>query len=246
MDEHGLDIAALEELLQTQRPKLIYTIPIHHNPTSATLSQDRRRRLIELARAHDFLIAADEVYQLLTYEDDPPPPMQVLDPERVLSIGSFSKILAPGVRLGWIDAAPVHRAELARCGVLQSGGGAAPFTAAIVESAIETGILEEYLARIRAEYRRRSQAMVRALEEALDPAIRFERPKGGFFVWLRLPEGRDAAALLPAAHAEGVGFLPGSRASVTGEAKDRLRLCFTYYREEEIDSAIRRLAKVLN
>jgi DNA-binding transcriptional MocR family regulator len=243
MDEHGLDVEAMEALLVRERPKLLYTIPIHHNPTSATLSPERRSKLIELAHRHDFLIAADEVYQLLTYEGAPPPPLSSWDRERVLSLGSFSKILAPGVRLGWIEAAPAHLTELARCGVLQSGGGASPFAAAIVESTIETGILDEYLERIRDEYRRRSHTMIRMLEEIL-PALSFERPRGGFFVWLRLD--RDAEALLPQAHAEGVGFLPGPRSSIGGGLRDRARLCFTYYDTAEIESAIRRFAKALN
>jgi DNA-binding transcriptional MocR family regulator len=130
--------------------------------------------------------------------------------------------------------------------VLQSGGGASPFSAAIVESAIETGILGDYLDRIRDIYRRRSHTMIRAIRERFDPRITFVPPTGGFFVWLRLPEGSDTDALLPPAHAEKVGFLPGSRSSIAGGLRDRLRLCFTYYGEEEIESGIQRLAKVLN
>jgi DNA-binding transcriptional MocR family regulator len=244
-DEQGMDVDALERLLESERPKLVYTIPIHHNPTGATLSLARRRKLVALAKKHDFLIVADEVYQLLTYEGSPPPPMQVLDPERVLSLGSFSKILAPGLRLGWIDAAPPVIAELVRCGVHQSGGGSAPFVAALVESALETGIQQEYLVRIRDVYRRRCHTMIAALERSLDPAITFARPEGGFFVWMHLP-GRNTEDLLAKAHAEGVGFLPGKRASVVGGLSDRLRLCFTFYDEREIESAIRLLAKVLN
>jgi 2-aminoadipate transaminase len=245
-DARGLDVEALEKVLEREKPKLLYTIPIHHNPTGATLPADRRARLIELARAHDFLIVADEVYQLLTYDGDPPPPLSTLDPARVFSLGSFSKILAPGLRLGWIDAAPDHLASLAQCGVMISGGGASPFTSAIIESAIENGIAAAYLARIREEYGRRCYAMIRSIENRLPPDVTFEWPSGGFFVWLRLARGTDTEALLARARAELVGFLPGGRTSVEGGHTDRLRLCFTYYDEEEIDSAIQRLAKILN
>ncbi len=245
-DARGLDTRALAAVLEHERPKLIYTIPIHHNPTGVTLIRERRAELVALARAHDFLIVADEVYQLLTYEGPPPPPMQTLDRTHVLSLGSFSKILAPGLRLGWIDADPAHIDALSGCGVLRSGGGASPFTAAIVESALETGLLADYLARVREVYRRRCHTLITAIEAELPRSVTFERPTGGFFVWLQLPEGSDATALLQRAHAEKVGFLPGARCSAQGGLRDRVRLCFTYFDEVEIPSAIRRLAKIMN
>ena len=105
MDENGLVIPELEERVKKYNPKLVYTIPVYHNPTGVTLSADRREDLVRLSAKHDFLIVADEVYQLLAYTDTPPPPMVFFDTaERVISLGSFSKILAPGLRLGWMHA----------------------------------------------------------------------------------------------------------------------------------------------
>src|ERR1700683_3127501 len=142
-DEDGLNVEALEECLRSQRPRFLYTIPVFQNPTGAVLPAARRSRLVELAKEYDFLIIADEVYQLLGDRRNVPLPLTAFDDSRVLSLGSFSKILSPGLRLGWIQCASSHLQELKSCGVLQSGGGGSPFTAALVESAIGVGVLDE-------------------------------------------------------------------------------------------------------
>lgn len=246
VDDQGIDVQALEARLQEVTPKLLYTIPVHHNPKGVTLPADRREKLVALAKKHDFLIAADEVYQLLTYEGTVPRPLGTFDEERVLSISSFSKILAPGLRFGWIDGAPHLLDALGDCGVLESGGGASPLTAAILESAMELGLLDRYLTGLKATYRRRARALIDALRAHLDPRIRFVEPTGGFFVWLELPRGADSAALVEKARAAKAGFLPGSIASVDGDQASCLRLCFTYFDEQELRTAIERIAPILH
>ncbi len=143
-DAHGLRIDALEDALRRDKPSLLYVIPTHQNPSGATLPLDRRQRLVELSQEHDFLIIADEVYHLLSFSAPPPPPLASFAAGgTVLSLGSFSKILAPGLRLGWVQAAPAHIQRLVNSGLLDSGGGLNPFTSALVRVVIEEGMQDE-------------------------------------------------------------------------------------------------------
>jgi DNA-binding transcriptional MocR family regulator len=242
VDEDGIDVSAVEALAKQHRPKLLYTIPIHHNPTSVTLSAARRTELVSIAEAHGFVIAADEVYQLLTYEGAPLPSMASFGSDRVLALGSFSKIAAPGLRLGWIESD--HSARLAECGVHQSGGGANPFAAAVVESAIELGILDDLASRLGGVYARRARILTSALRE-LCPSLRFTDPRGGFFVWAETPAGVIVDRLHALAKEEKTGFLPGARASISGGSDRFLRLAFTYFDEAELRIGAERLARAL-
>jgi DNA-binding transcriptional MocR family regulator len=246
MDRDGMQVDALEERLVRHRPVLVYTIPSFHNPTSATLSAARRERLVELALRHGCTIVADEVYQLLHYTVTPPPPLAVwADTDAVLSLGSFSKILAPGLRLGWIQAGAGRLERLVHNGLLDSGGGLGPFTSSMVESAIELGLQGEHLLRLRRAYEERATALCDALREYLPPSVDFDVPGGGFFVWLRLPEGLDAHELLPIARRHDVGFQPGRSFSCTQGSRACARLCFAYYDREQLVAGVRRLARAL-
>src|SRR5262249_25197513 len=155
-------------------PKFLYTIPIHHNPTSTTLEAARRPRLIELARKSNFLILADEVYQLLSYTENPPKPFAAYmedDNEHIISLGSFSKILAPGLRLGWLHAHPNQIKRLTGSGLLDSGGGMNPFTSAIIRGVIESGDLEKNIGRLRLVYQKQASAMNEALRRHIPEAV---------------------------------------------------------------------------
>jgi 2-aminoadipate transaminase len=246
-DERGLIIEALEAQLTNLRPAFLYTVPTHQNPSGATLPSDRRRRLVELSRERDFLILADEVYHLLTYGQQVPPPLAAfLSGGTVLSLGSFSKILAPGLRLGWVQASPRLLRPLAECGLLDSGGGLNPFSSAVVLSSIETGTLDAHLDLLRAEYGRRLQAMETAIESRLGGKVEFSPPGGGFFFWLRLSDGRDSATVLKAAKRRKTSFVPGSAFSANGGLRDRLRLSFSYHRSEALQEGVQRLAESLS
>ena len=147
MDEDGMRIDALEEALTRHRPAFVYTIPAFQNPTGYTLSAERRQKLVDLSQQHNFLIVADEVYQLLNYSITPPKPMSAyIDSGTVISLGTFSKILAPGLRLGWIHAAQRLVQRLADASYVISGGGLNPFTASIVRTVVEEGWQQEHLA----------------------------------------------------------------------------------------------------
>ncbi|RME57293.1 MAG: PLP-dependent aminotransferase family protein [Caldilineae bacterium] len=245
-DEQGLIPAAVEEALTRHRPKLLYTIPTFQNPTGRTLPADRRARLVELAQEYGFLLVADEVYHLLHYGAPPPPPLAAwIHTGHVLSIGSFSKILAPGLRLGWVQATPAHVRRFVGSGLVDSGGGLNPFTSNLVRVALEAGWQEEYLAELRRVYAARLQTMDAALQEHLGSHAHWTTPQGGYFFWLTFSEEVDTSALLQAALAQEVGFLPGVRCSSIGDLRNAMRLCFAHYNEDAIREGVRRLGEVL-
>lgn len=245
MDENGLIIEALEENLQIHQPKFLYTIPTHHNPTGTTLIEPRRTRLLELAQQFDFLILTDEVYQLLTYSGIHPKPFAThMENEHIISLGSFSKVLAPGLRLGWIQAHDKIIKRLVTSGLLDSGGGMNPFTSAIVRSVIESGDLEKNIEKLRLKYQSQLSAMDEALRLHL-PEVVYQVPQGGFFLWLRLPENIKTVELRPGAKSLGVDFRQGNLFSSTGAAQNYIRLCFAHYDEMHIEQGILRLKACL-
>jgi 2-aminoadipate transaminase len=244
-DADGLAVDALESMLAEVHPKFVYVIPTFQNPSGQTLSAERRERLVALARERDFLIVADEVYHFLNYTGQPPKPFAAWAGDgNVLSLNSFSKILAPGLRLGWIqsDAQTIRR--LAGCGLLDSGGGLGPVTSAMVREALENGGVEENVGKLRAVYASRAQRMESALRQHL-PAAQFHTPQGGFFFWVRLP-GVDTSELQKKAGALKVGFRPGVRFSSAGGLGEFMRLGFSFYAAEQIEAGIARLGQCLN
>jgi len=245
MDKNGLIIESLEENLRIHKPKFIYTIPIHHNPTGTTLIETRRARLLELAQQFDFLILADEVYQLLSYTADPPMPFAAhLENEHIVSLGSFSKIIAPGLRLGWIQAHANIIKRILASGVLDSGGGMNPFTSAIIRGAIEAGDLEKHIEKLKLRYQNQLSAMVEALRLHL-PNILYQVPNGGYFIWLCLPEHINASELRKQAKTFNVDFRQGTLFSSTKGAQSSIRLCFARYNEAQIKTGILRLKECL-
>ena len=244
-DENGLVIEALEEKLAQVQPKFLYIIPTFQNPGGHTLAQERRERLVSLSQEHDFLIVADEVYHFLNYSDQQITPFAAYtDLETIISLGSFSKILAPSLRLGWMQAHPDKIKRLVTSGLLDSGGGLNPFTSAIVRELIEAGDLEKNIANLIATYRSRLSAMKVALHSEVPQAI-FTTPQGGFFFWMRLP-GVDGGQLREKAREFSVGFRQGALFSSQGGMRDYIRLCFTFYDEEKIEVGIQRLRQCLD
>jgi DNA-binding transcriptional MocR family regulator len=246
VDEDGLIIEVLEEKLNEHKPAFLYSIPTFHNPSTVTLSADRRERLVSLSEKYHFFIVADEVYQLLAYTVTPPPPMMAYDNAgTVLSLGSFSKILAPGLRLGWIQAAPALFTKLTQSGLLLSGGGLNPFTSGIVQSVLELDLLEDHLKHLKKIYRERSANLSTALSEYLPPDVNFSEPQGGFFIWLRLPEKFDVESFRDRAREQNVDFQPGINFSSKQRLRNYIRLSFSYYEIGELRKGVSRLAGVL-
>jgi len=243
-DEDGLVVDELPELVRKHRPKFLYFIPVFQNPTSRTLSEERRGELLEIAGESDLLLIADEVYQLLSYAVNPPRSFAFhTDLENVIAMGSFSKILAPGLRLGWLHAHPSIIKRLATCGLLDSGGGMNPFTSAIVRGVIEDGDLERNISHLIEVYGQRMKAMEAALRRRL-PQAEFATPRGGYFFWVHLP-GVDTQELRSRAPAYHVDFRPGNLFSSAGASRDHMRLGVSFYDTQDLEQGIERLADLV-
>lgn len=247
VDENGLDIDTLERELVWHRPTLLYTIPSYHNPTGVTMSQERRARLVELSNKYGFIIAADEVYQMLWYGDPPPPALGTLaDKGNVLSMGSFSKILAPALRVGWIQTNAELMGRLLASGIVNSGGSLNQFASHIVRYAIEDGLLDGLIERLRQAFRERVAAMDRALRAEAAEFLEWQVPDGGYFFWLRMLARTDTSELKTHAREFQTGFQPGGLFSAAGDgSRDYLRLSFAHYTEADIVEGVSRLAALL-
>ena len=246
MDDQGLIIEALEQKLSLHSPAFLYIIPTFHNPSSVTLTADRRERLVQLSQQHDLVIVADEVYHLLTYAAAPPPPLaSYIESSPVISLGSFSKIMAPGLRIGWIHAGEKLMNRLCGCGLVDSGGGLNPFTSGVLRSAIELGLLEKQLTNLKSVYRKRKIALSNALGELLPDSVHFVEPDGGFFIWLEFEDSIDTVKMLAAARQHNVGYLPGIKFSSQNGLKNYARLSFAYYNVPELEEGARRLARAI-
>src|SRR5262245_9478194 len=250
-DADGIQVDALAttiaELRKTNRPpRLLYLVPTFHNPTGVSLSAERRTTLVELAAAEELLIVEDDVYRELAYDGPAPPSLWSIAPSgTVARLGSFAKSLAPGVRLGWLTADRALVGRIAGSGLVDSGGGVNHFAAMVVAALCSSGLFEAQVARLRAAYRAQRDTLLEGLAEHLPPGCIWEVPAGGFFVWVRLPPGLDAAELLPHAEAAGVAYLPGERFFVGGGEANALRLAFSLYAPEELVEAARRLGQAI-
>ena len=247
-DNQGLHIDALKAMLDSRdapRPKMLYTIPSYQNPSGSVLPADRRRKLVELAQRHNFLVIADEVYHLLHYGNPPPPPIASFDNSHdgcVISLGSFSKILGPGLRTGWLHARPAIVQRFASAGLTISGGGLNHFTSTLVHAILEHGMLQDNIAVLRRTYAERVSAMTAALHEHLGDAVEFTAPAGGYFFWLTFTDGTNTDTLLPIAHEHGVNYRPGTAFSASGAFTNAIRLTFALYEPDLLTEGIRRLA----
>ena len=246
-DEEGLIPASLEEKLAESRPRFLYLIPTFQNPTGHTLTQDRRDQIVKLAEKNDFIIAADEVYQLLNYTNEKPPKSfgAYIESEHVVSLGSFSKILAPGLRLGWMQAHANFLKRFVLSGLMDSGGGLNPFTSAILRGVIESGGLEKNIGRLKSVYRDQIRAMDEALRSHI-PEATYVLPSGGYFFWLKFPESVDLGELRKQASKYNVDFRQGALFSSSGGLKNYMRLCFVMYEADQIEDGVKRLRQCLD
>lgn len=245
VDDEGLDVALLaDELARGLRPKLVYTIPDHQNPAGVTLSAERRAALVELAARYGFLVVEDVAYREFTFDPEPPRALWTLAPDAVLQLGTFSKIFAPGVRLGWaVGPAPVvERLAWAKQLTDQCASGLAQ---RLVEEVGRRGQLDRQVERARELYRRRCAAMLDALERELPDGVGWTRPHGGFFTWLTLPPHVDAGDLASAAADAQVAVVPGVPFFAGDEGRRHVRVCYSRSHEPEIDEGVRRLGAIL-
>lgn len=245
MDGDGLQVDALAERLAAGlRPKLLYVIPEYQNPTGRTLPLARREALVELCRRYGVLILEDVAYREIAFDEGPPPSLWSLGPDVVVQAGTFSKIFAPGVRLGWAVGPPDVLAQMAAAKQTtdQCANG---FCQRIVEAYGRSGGFERQIPDSRALYAAHWRALEAALRQHLPAGCSWTTPGGGFFTWLNLPEGLDAVALRERAVAAGVTYVPGTAFHVAGDGRDALRLSFSYLSEADLDLAVERLGGVL-
>ncbi|KAG7393189.1 hypothetical protein PHYPSEUDO_011194 [Phytophthora pseudosyringae] len=256
----GIDLDVLEaKLAAGDVPAFLYTIPFFHNPTGAVMSSDRCKRLVGLAQKYGFRIISDEPYNLLHLDGGALPSLASYDDSGlVVSLGSFSKILAPGLRLGWAQSSTKTIEALSTIGALRSGGGQNPVTAALVHTVLEQDLLLPHIDLLKRVFRARKAAMCDALRTHC-PDVAFTEPSGGYFVWLELPDGVHTDVLLKEAVARyGVAFTPGTRCSLANLYGDGdggvlvsaamtrcARLSFAFYDEDEIRMGVQRLQSAL-
>ena len=248
MDENGLIPEKLREAIAEVKAsgrtiKFLYTIPNFHNPAGVTLSAERRPEILEICQSNGILILEDNPYGLLSFEEDVPPAIRSLNDDGVIYLGSFSKTLAPGFRVGWALAPHAIREKL----VL------AAEAAILCPSSFSQMVISEYLSQadwkgqietFRGVYKERRDAMLEALEEHL-PDLSWNVPNGGFYIWCSLPENLDSKAMLPRAVTELVAYTPGTAFFADGGGRQNLRLSFCYPTPENIKIGIRRLATVI-
>lgn len=248
IDSEGIIISDLRKKLESGlRPKFIYTIPTFQNPTGISLSTERRKQLLSLAEKYDFYIFADEVYQLLNFDIEPPSSLLNFDESnRVIEFGSFSKILAPGLRTGWIQASQEIISRFTDAALTFSGGGFNHYTSVLINNFIELGYLDENIDLLKQIYSKRSEIVGNSLLKNFDNDISFTHPQGGFYFWLQFPENFDAEKFLPVAEKHGVSFRPGNAFSASGFFSNNLRLTYTLYDSNSLTEGVKRLAKAYN
>ncbi len=249
MDGDGLSPAALAETLsrlaaEGARVKLLYTVPTFQNPGGITLTPSRRAEVVELCRRAGVLVVEDNPYGLLSFTGEPVRAMRADAPDEVVYLGSFSKTLTPGLRVGWALAPPAVTARLvlaAESAILSQS----MFTQLAVERYLATQPWAEQVKAFREMYRERRDAMLDALDEAMPPGVTWTRPDGGFFVWLTLPDGVNTKAMLPRAIAARVAYVPGIGFYADGSGGTSVRLSYCYPPPERIREGVGRLGKVV-
>lgn len=250
MDDDGMRIDVLEQTLDAlaargRAPKFIYTIPSFQNPAGVTMSLERRKRLVALASERELLLLEDNPYGLLRFEGEPQPTLRSLDEEDfVIYLGTFSKILSPGLRLGW-SVAPRPVLEKMNLGKQAVDLCSSSFTQKFVSAYFATGDWKGYIDSLISVYRHRRDVMLDALAEHFPPDATWTRPEGGLFVWATLPPYIDTTDLLVAAMRENVAFVPGRGAYLDGRGGSEMRLNFSGVGDAEIREGIRRIGKVV-
>jgi 2-aminoadipate transaminase len=250
LDADGMRIDELEATLdrlerEGRRPKFIYTIPNFQNPAGVTMSLPRRRRLVEVARERELLILEDNPYGLLRYEGDPLPTLYSLDGgDFVIYLGTFSKILSPGVRLGW-TVGPRPVLEKMNLGKQAADLCSSSMSQYFVSAYFAGGRWQDYVRSLKEIYRRRRDVMLDALAESFGPEASWTHPQGGLFIWATLPDYIDTTDLLARALDENVAFVPGRAAFLDGRGGSSMRLNFSGVGEADIREGIRRIGEVV-
>ncbi|MDN5697912.1 MAG: PLP-dependent aminotransferase family protein [Rubrobacter sp.] len=255
MDRAGMIPVAAREALEKARKrgvhvKFIYTVPNFQNPAGVTLAAERRRELLELAREYDLVILEDNPYGMLRFEGENIPTLASMEQadegevDRVVYLGTFSKIFAPGVRLGWVHAQPgiLHKINVGKQGADLCSSNLSQM---MIASFFQNSDWRGYVSRLNDIYRERRNAMLDALAEFMPKEVHWTHPEGGLFVWATLPSYIDATAMLPQAIAKNVAYVPGEGFYSGDEGKNCMRLNFSFVEPEKIRRGIESLADVI-
>jgi DNA-binding transcriptional MocR family regulator len=249
MDEYGLIPEALRQKIANmnaagKKIKFLYTIPTFSNPAGVTLTWERRLEILEICRANDILVLEDNPYGLLYFDAPPPHAMRSVDEDGVVYLGTFSKTLAPGFRVGWALAPHAIREKLIlanEAAILSPSS----FSQLVISDYLATSDWRGQIDTFRGVYRERRDAMLHALDDYL-PDLNWTVPNGGFYVWLTLPDNLDSKAMLPRAVTELVAYTPGTAFYADGSGRNKIRLSFCYPTPDFIREGVRRLTKVIN
>ena len=249
MDDDGLIPEALEEAIRRtaasgRRAKFLYTVPNYHNPAGVTLAAGRRHQILDICRRADLLVVEDNPYGLLGFDGEPMRALRADDAEGVVYLGTFSKTFAAGVRVGWAVAPAAIRDKLilaAESAVLCHSS----FAQLTVREYLSTQSWREQIKVFRELYRERRDATLEALSGMMPPGCHWTRPAGGFYVWLRLPDGINSKAMLPRAISSRVAYVPGTGFYADGSGGQYARLCYSLPAPDRITEGIRRLAAVI-
>lgn len=245
IDENGVKVDLIEAALIEAKlnnkplPKILYTMPMYHNPGGVTLSLERRQHLARLAKEYNFFILEDDAYMELNFTGNYLPSIYSLCPERVIYVNTFSKIIGPGIRLGWLIA---NKEVVNRIIPLLVGTSIAPFTQQILAELLDSFSFHDHINRLRERYRHNRDAAAIAIQQCWGDDVTFTLPEGGFFIWLKFREDVNTSVFLRDAAERGVSFVDGKSFYLDEDHYNEARICFSYCNEEQIKRGIRLMA----
>lgn len=253
IDEGGIIIPEMEQALaklqsQNKIPKFYYVVPTFQNPTGITLSTERRHAIIRLSQQYNFTIVEDDVYSEIRFVDEIPPSFyQLAGGRNVLRLGTFSKTLSPGLRLGWLIGDEVIIKRFVNSGTLKMGGGANPFTAKLVADYCQSGAWNKHILWLREQYQARRDIVLNALREHMPASVKWTQPDGGYFIWVTLPDTVHVTNLEQVANTNGVYFASGRGFFVNSDEENHtLRLSYSYVTPSDMQKGIATLGRLID
>eukprot|EP00922_Rhytidocystis_sp_ex-Travisia-forbesii_P034353 GHVS01051012.1.p1 GENE.GHVS01051012.1~~GHVS01051012.1.p1 ORF type:complete len:285 (-),score=52.02 GHVS01051012.1:380-1234(-) len=246
-DVAGVDVVEMERLAKIHKPAFFYTVPVGHNPSGVTTPMSVRKEVLALAEKLEFKVVADEVYQLLNITDNPLPPPYALCGGAdgvAISINSFSKILSPALRLGWLQSSESIITQVATSGFIRSGGGLNPLVSGIAHETITRGLLSKSIQRAKTFLRTNAETMMEAMKESFPSDVRWFPPDAGYFVMAELPDWMNPRELAEEANKYKVGVLP-SQDFGSENCSPCIRLSYSYYSADNIRRGVQLIAKAM-
>ncbi|MFT8322934.1 MAG: PLP-dependent aminotransferase family protein [Bacillus sp. (in: firmicutes)] len=246
IDENGIQVDLVEQALIEAKannkplPKILYVMPNYHNPGGVNLSLERRKKLAKLAYEYNFFILEDDAYVELSFDGHYVPSIHSFGPERVIYLSTFSKVIAPGIRMGWAIG---NKQVMDKMRILKTDGLTSVYVQEVIYNVLQQLDIEKHIQYLSTIYKSRKEAMVDAIKEYFGEDVSFVSPEGGFFLWLTFPLGVNTSVFVEDAMQAGVSYLDGQHFFLNDDGFNTMRLCFTYCDEQKIKQAIKRLAE---